>query len=439
MDTTLVWTAERILALAPDASSARAGRELATRRNWVTLGQTEGAIWGECQGSGATPYKTGVELSEPAFKCNCPSRKSPCKHSLGLFLLFESPASSFTKSEPPAWVIDWLESRAKRAEDAAVKKEQIATGTVADPAAQAKVAAQRQARVSAGIKDLQIWLGDLARSGLTAAQSQPYSFWEGPTARLVDAQAPGLARLVRSMAGIPASGEGWPERLLEQMGKLHLLLESYERIDSLPPDTQADVRAMIGWTENQDALLQSEGVYDLWGVISQHVEEEDKLRTQYTWMCGEATGRAALVLDFAYGNQPLDKSIKRGTTISAELVFFPGSVPQRALVKRIIPTAARPEGPHGLSVSAAIEAYANALARNPWLERFPMLLKDVILRRVGEAWWVCDLDSKTLPLSPGFSNGWQWLAISRGTTFTVFGEWNGIYLRPFVCVSKSPE
>jgi hypothetical protein len=441
LDTTSVWTAERILALAPDSSSAKAGRELATPRNWVTLGQTDGAIWGECQGSGSNPYKTEIELSEPAFKCNCPSRKFPCKHGLGLFLLFESPASSFPKSEPPAWVTDWLKSRAKRAQEAATKKEQASTGQVADPVAQAKVATQRQARVSAGIKDLQTWLGDLVRNGLSSAQIQPYSFWEGPAARLVDAQAPGLARLVRSMAGIPASGEGWPERLLEQMGKLYLLLEGYERIESLPSETQADVRTMIGWTMSQDELLLSDGIPDWWCVTSQEVTEEGRLRTQSTWLWGFESGRAALVLDFAYGNQPLDKSLSPGTTIEAELVFFPGSVPQRALVKQRRTTLPTGKLAHRISmtISAAMQAYAGALALNPWLERFPMLLDDVMLRREGDAWWVRDSDGNTLQLSPSFSNGWQTLGLVGGRPFMQFGEWNGRHLRALRAIPKSPE
>jgi hypothetical protein len=69
------WTAERVLSLAPDASSAKAGKELSSPRKWQNLGQSEAAAWGECQGSGAKPYQTQIDLSEPAFKCSCPSRK----------------------------------------------------------------------------------------------------------------------------------------------------------------------------------------------------------------------------------------------------------------------------------------------------------------------------------------------------------------------------
>ncbi len=103
------WTTEQIIALAPDASSAKAGRELASPRKWASLGcQGERAAWGECQGSAKEPYQAIVDLSEPAFRCSCPSRKFPCKHALGLFLLLASQPAAFTQQACPGWVSEWL-------------------------------------------------------------------------------------------------------------------------------------------------------------------------------------------------------------------------------------------------------------------------------------------------------------------------------------------
>ena len=46
-------TSDQVLALAPDAASARAGAALATPRQWVQVGADgERAVWGECRGSG---------------------------------------------------------------------------------------------------------------------------------------------------------------------------------------------------------------------------------------------------------------------------------------------------------------------------------------------------------------------------------------------------
>jgi hypothetical protein len=47
------WTAEQVLAYAPDAASAKAGQEQATPAVWSGLGSNDRALWGLCQGSGA--------------------------------------------------------------------------------------------------------------------------------------------------------------------------------------------------------------------------------------------------------------------------------------------------------------------------------------------------------------------------------------------------
>ena len=49
-----------------------------------------------------------MTISEPAFRCSCPSRKFPCKHGLGLLLLLADQPALFKQQEPPAWVADWL-------------------------------------------------------------------------------------------------------------------------------------------------------------------------------------------------------------------------------------------------------------------------------------------------------------------------------------------
>src|SRR5688572_5179212 len=107
------WTPEAILALAPDSSSSSAGRGLANSSKWVSLGCDERSIWGEAKGSAAKPYETSIDLREIAFKCSCPSRKFPCKHGLGLFLLYAEGACP--KGEAPAWTTEWLDKREAKA------------------------------------------------------------------------------------------------------------------------------------------------------------------------------------------------------------------------------------------------------------------------------------------------------------------------------------
>ncbi|HEX5889724.1 MAG TPA: SWIM zinc finger family protein, partial [Pyrinomonadaceae bacterium] len=189
------YSVEQIIALAPDAASAKAGRSLATPGKWQNVGQDERALWGECQGSGAKPYQTVIDLNESAFKCSCPSRKFPCKHALGLFLLIAN-QSGKTVTTPPDWAAEWLTKRdqqAQRKSEAAQKAaEEPDEATLARRAAQkAKRSLDRGAKVVAGLKELELWLRDLLRHGLAAAQTRPIDYWEQMAARLIDAQAPG--------------------------------------------------------------------------------------------------------------------------------------------------------------------------------------------------------------------------------------------------------
>ncbi|MBX7223962.1 MAG: SWIM zinc finger family protein [Blastocatellia bacterium] len=429
------WTTDQIIALSPDAASTKAGKGLAAKKHWVTLGSNEQAVWGECQGSAKDPYRTQIDLSEPAFKCNCPSRKFPCKHGLGLFLLRVEQENVFTAHEPPAWVVNWLVERVHKAEQKSKREERKASGEQPqpDPEAQAKRAAQREAKVAAGLAELELWLKDRVRQGIASLQHESFQFWDSIAARMVDAQAPGLARMLRDLAGLPNTGEGWQEHLLERMGKIHLILEGYKRIQTLPSGTQADIRSLIGWTTNQEELLGQAGVRDVWEVLGQRIEEEDRLRTQRTWLRGETTGRFALVLSFAaFSSQPLDKSLVPNTSLEAELVFFPSGFPLRALVKTRFGVPPPLIQPHGFeTIGMGVATYAKALTQNPWIETFPLLLKNVVPHSsMGKHHFLQDRERHVLPLATGFEGVWQLLAISGGHPITVFGEWNGKTLLP---------
>lgn len=421
------WTKDQVIALSPDASSTKAGQGLTNKSKWQSLGCDQLFAWGECKGSGKDPYKVQIDLSEPAFKCSCPSHKFPCKHCLGLFLMLVSQESSFTEKEQPLWVKEWIESRAKKAEKQAKKTEKKATEPkkAPDPEKQAARAAEREAKVKAGIQELELWLKDLIRQGLTVSQGQKYSFWDTPAARMVDAQAPGLARMLREMANIPASGAAWQERLLEKLSLLHLVIEGYKNIENLPLANQQDIRSLIGWTQNQEELLNQPGVFDNWLILGQMVENDPltpMLKIQRIWLKGQETKQFALILNFVFGNQPIDTSFISGTTLPAELVFFPGAFPLRALVKNRQPFISTNEVKLFSNILEFTNSYTIALAQNPWLERFPCAIENLVLLPKDEEWLFCDELGYELNISKTYSS-WMLLAISGGHPIKVFGEW----------------
>ncbi len=421
------WTTEQVLALSPDSGSTQNGKKLASVSKWQSLGCHDQILWGECQGSGKTPYRTQIDLSEPAFNCSCPSRKFPCKHALGLFLIYTAQPESFKPVERPDWVQTWVDKRNQRQQAKADKNEKAAPK---DPKAQAKRLAQREAKVQAGIEDLKLWLQDLIRGGLAAVQSESYSFWDAPAARLVDAQAPGLARQIRELAGIPYSGDQhWPARLLERLGSIYLLLEGYQRLESLSPGTQADVRTAVGWNQNQEDLLADETALverDQWLILGRRLEAEGNLQVQRTWLWGRSSQRVALSLSFsASAYQPLDVSLVPGTELEAELVFFPSAYPRRALVKT------RHGDPQSIktmvgypTITHALDQWQQALAHQPWLGTFPMSLRKVTIVPEADQWFICDQANASLPISRLCSKVWELFALSGGHPVDLFGEWD---------------
>src|SRR6478609_7474157 len=110
------WTQQQVIDLAPDPKAVVAARKLAKPGPWSDTGSTETLVWGKCQGSGSTPYQVSVDLTGPAFKCTCPSRKFPCKHGLALLLLWvEGDGSVAELNEPSAFAQEWQEARDAKA------------------------------------------------------------------------------------------------------------------------------------------------------------------------------------------------------------------------------------------------------------------------------------------------------------------------------------
>lgn len=433
------WSVGQVLGLAPDESAAKAGQELARASQWDELGQSEHALWGAIRGSGKAPYRVRIDLAEPAFKCSCPSRKFPCKHGLGLLLVFAEQAHAIPQGEPPGWVAEWLAQRAERQETKVAKAARAGEAREVDVEAQAKRAAKREARVEDGIEELTLWLQDLVRQGLAAAQTQPLKYWESVAARLVDAQAPGLARRVRKLGETVSSGEGWQSRALAAVSRLHLLCEAHRRISGLPDDVQADVRGAIGWTVSKEELLTLQRSTDIWCVLAQRVEREEQLRVQRTWLLGLASGRVALILQFAAGMQAFEQTFRVGSQFSSELVYYPSAVPMRAMLigERGEPTEPAMSLPRAASLTDALCEYAGTLARQPWLETWPMRVGGLVPIVSGEAGRLAlrDDSGRELPTVERLAGAWHLLAVSGGAPLEIFGEWDGDTLQPLGAVS----
>ena len=230
--------------------------------------------------------------------------------------------------------------------------------------------------------------------------------------------------------------------MVGSLGRLYLLAAAWTRIEALPAEAQADVRAHLGWATTEAELGDVPGVDDTWTVIGQIMEEEERLRVRRTWVRGAESGRSALLLHFAAGTAPFAEMLPPvGDSLAGELAFFPGSYAQRAIVRSRregeSPPRAAPALPPGeRRLVAAVGTLAAALSLDPWTERVPLILNGVIPEKAGAGWLVRDEQGDVLPISPRFRNAWTLLAVSGAHPVWLSAEWTGEHLLPLAVAQR---
>nr|WP_073744388.1 hypothetical protein [Streptomyces sp. CB02058] len=301
-----------------------------------------------------------------------------------------------------------------RAEDAAA---------AARSAAAVRRAGRRAERVTGGAQELEQRLTDLLRGGLAATDRTGHGLWEETAARMVDAQAPGLARLVRELGAVPASGSGWPVRLLEECALLHLLDTAWLGLDRLPGPLASTVRTRVGLTGSADGPA----VRDHWLVLAQYDTPDGRIVTRRIWLYGRESTRTALLLFHGAPGRAPAPSLPVGAVIDAELTPYPGGGGLRAeLGERFGDPVTSAAPPPGGTTADAVAAYGRALRDDPWLEAWPFTLEDVIPAPSGDGWQLVGAaDRSALPIAPRALSRpglWKLVALSGGGPLTVFGE-----------------
>jgi hypothetical protein len=424
------WTAAQVAGLAPDASSLAAARRLARPGPWSDTGSTDVLVWGKCQGSGKTPYQVSVDLTGPAFRCSCPSRKFPCKHGLALLLLWVDGSGAVADAaEAAGFAQEWAAERSARTGAKAAGDAAHPTRTP-DPAAAAKRLEERLALMDGGMDDFARWLTDLARSGTASARQQSYAWWDGTAARLVDAQLPGLADDVRAVGGAVSGRPDWAERLLVALGRWWTATRAWAARESLGDDQVGDLRAYLGWSVSSESVRRGDAVTDRWLVLGAHRTDDGRLQQQRTWLRGHATGETVQVLDFAAGGQVLPVARIVGSSLDATLARYPGAAVRRALFVDE-PVVADDPGrmPSGASLEHARSAAAAAWGLNPWARRCPVVLDEA---RVGLD-RVVDAEGASVALADD-ADVWALLAVTGGRPTRLFGELEEARLRPLTVV-----
>lgn len=381
-------TEKQILQLAPDDASVKAGRGLANLNKWVLRECSGRAVWGHCQGSGKNPYQTVIDLNEIAFKCSCPSRKFPCKHGLGLLLLYAQQPDQFRQAEEPDWVTAWLAKRTEKAEKKELKAKSEAP---ADEAAQAKRQEKRHQKVLGGISDLEIWMKDLVRNGFLNVPERAYTLFDSMARRMVDAQAPGLAGRLRAMQEMDFNSDSWKSDLTESMGRLYLLMQSYRNIDRLSDEWRDEIRTLIGYPQSKDNVLAGEPVADSWLVLHKQSRKINDINTDIYWFYGKRSRLFAKYLSFAVAGTFSTENWIPGSVYEGEACFYNGTGTCRRVLFResvLQEEGFVPECCTDLKQAAAV--YRQGMITNPFSEDTPLLVNNVTAVRNGKDYTLLD-------------------------------------------------
>ena len=419
------WTRTQVLSFAPDSGTATRGEAIATTLKWPVLERNTRAIWGECKGSGAKNYKTGVDLQRLAFKCSCPSRKFPCKHSIALMLIFVSESTAFsTKEKNPVWLEEWLLGRDQK--EAQTKTLASATETQQKSEALKEKNWQTRLRLmDKGIIDVDIWLLDLIRQGLAQTQGQDYAFWNGMATRMVDAKLGGLAKRIKALQLIQGTTADWPTRMLSELSEIYLLSTGFKQREDLPDGLKKELFSVAGVNIKKEILLSQKGLMDTWTVVGQIEGVEENLNFRRTWLKGSKTKRYALLLDFSFGDAGYTKHWKVASIFTGEIVFYPSSFPLRAVVKSIDLKEESLDDLQGEKhIEIFMDTYAEALSLNPWISNFPCCLEAVIPAIQNDDLYLVDQQKNKIVVNKNNAT-WKLMSISGGYPITVFGEWSG--------------
>jgi hypothetical protein len=271
--------------------------------------------------------------------------------------------------------------------------------------------------------ELEQRLTDLLRDGLAGAEQAGYGLWEEAAARMVDAQAPGLAARARELGAVPSSGPGWPVRLLEECALLHLLGRGWLHRERLPDALAATVRSRVGLP----ASAGGPPVRDRWLVLARYDTVDARLTTRRVWLHGTESGRTALLLSYGAGGRAPEPAPPVGLTLEAEVFAYPGAGQHRvALGERFAPPVPSDVRPPGVTTTRAAVRYGEALRADPWLDSVPVTLERVVPVPDGDSWQLADADEDAaLPLTPaahGRPGLWRLVALAGGAPVKVFGE-----------------
>lgn len=248
---------------APNAGAIKNARLVVLKRKLVGLFRSSDGtlLFGDCKGSGAENYRPSADFADPAkpvFRCTCPSRQFPCKHSLAL-LYACAQGAKFSEKDVPAEIAEKrskIQHRAEKKKEEAEKPHKVNTSAL-------KKKIQTQL---GGLDLLESLVNDLVRAGLGTLNAKSARQMEDQAKQLGDAYLPGAQNALHALTGLfyrsqitsedelkASERERIYSAALDQLNRLHSLckqgrkyLQTRLEDPELKPETETDIAAWLG-------------------------------------------------------------------------------------------------------------------------------------------------------------------------------------------------
>jgi hypothetical protein len=223
-------TSSYVDSLAPNAAAIKNGQGLVRKKSFIQLHRSENGelLFGQCAGSGKTPYECSVDFvapENPVFRCSCPSRQFPCKHALGLLYAYVE-GQTFTPASVPEDVATKREKAEKREEN---KVKQAAEGGGSKPkkvnksALKKKITAQLE-----GLDLLEKLVLSLIRGGLSTIDAKTLKTIQEHVKQLGNYYLSGAQIELRRFALLLGKGQDREQSYtyaVEQLTRLHAFIK----------------------------------------------------------------------------------------------------------------------------------------------------------------------------------------------------------------------
>ena len=390
-------------AAAPNAAAIKNARALLLKGKLLDLKKDaeETIVFGQCKGSGKQPYAMSADFvkpDSPVYRCSCPSRQFPCKHTLALMYAYAQ-GKAFSVSEVPEDVAskrDKIEKREEKRKERADKPVQVD-----------KKALEKKIKVQLeGLDLLEALLFDLTRLGLSNLNAKSAKRIEADAKKLRDAYLPGAQTALLELTRCFYSDGGYEQEelsanareavyseALDRMGRLYALvrrgreaLEKQRENPEMTQDTESSIAAWLGhaWKlrELADAGLVEPEAELMQLAFATH---DDRARQEHVdtgvWV---HLGSGRVVLTKTYRPYHAARFIKSDDSVfhivqAKELCTYPGEMNPRVRWEAMVPRDTNKKDREKVcslartDLSALIKEVKNQL-RTPLADKTPLAI-----------------------------------------------------------------